>query len=184
MSGFWRGRAVRYAERMASPAVGTTRALRHVAGHWQRWAWLTQAISPVASPATCRRRTKVSSGGGCLHDEDECPLEMLESSWGVTATLVTAHALGPAPGGHCLLRSGMLGLIVIRPAVATWRGPRIPPWRSQGNICQAEGMGSKDANASARAQKALRELNTRGLARWHKSIPAHAASEGRVHTRS
>ena len=67
---------------MASPAVGTTRALRHVAGHWQRRAWLTQATSPVASPATCRRRTKVSAGGGCLHDEDECPLEMLEGTCG------------------------------------------------------------------------------------------------------
>ena len=37
---------------------------------------------PHPSPATCRRRTKVSAGGGCLHDEDECPLEMLEGTCG------------------------------------------------------------------------------------------------------
>ena len=34
------------------------------------------------SPATFCRRTKVSAGGGRLHHEDECPLEMPEGACG------------------------------------------------------------------------------------------------------
>ena len=64
--GFRRAGAARYGAMMASPAARAARALWHVAGLWQRQARAAHTISPLHSPATCRRRKSVLAGGGGL----------------------------------------------------------------------------------------------------------------------
>ena len=67
---------IRYDTPMASPAADAMRAHWDGAGHWQRRAWATHAISALDSPVTCHRGSNSSAGGDGLDQLDDDVLAM------------------------------------------------------------------------------------------------------------
>ena len=100
--GCWRVGALRYDTLKASPAVHAARALWGGAGLSQRRGRAAHAISPLDSPATCRRRKSSSAGGGGLHllDERHFDVSPCTCDGGYVQVRSACVGLGGTPAGH------------------------------------------------------------------------------------